>query len=232
MVNINKHKFLLVQILKDIYSDVALSSRLGFKGGTALMLFYGLPRFSVDLDFNLIQKEETDLVYEKIKNIVLKYGKIKDEAKKHFGLIVVLDYGMDERSLKIEISNRQGLDRYETKTYLGIPMQVMLEADLFANKLCALLDRGKVINRDVFDCYFLMQRRTPVNIGIVENRMKMHFSAYMEKCIVEIEKINDKRILSGLGDLMDEGIKTKIKQNIKKDTIALLKLYKEFPITE
>lgn len=232
MVDINKHKFLLVQILKDIYSDVALSSMLGFKGGTALMLFYGLPRFSVVLDFDLLKTDETDLVYERVKNIVLKYGNIKDEAKKHFGIIVVLDYGMDERNLKLEISNRLGLDRYETKNYLGIPMQVMVEADLFANKLCALLDRGKVINRDIFDCYFLMQRRTPVNIGIVEKRMKMQFSAYVEKCIIEIEKVNEKRILSGLGDLMDEGIKTTIKQNLKKDTIALLKLYKEFPIKE
>ncbi len=63
MVDISKHKFLLVRILKDIYSDVAISSYLGFKGGTALMLFYGLPRFSVDLDFNIIKKEQTDVVY-------------------------------------------------------------------------------------------------------------------------------------------------------------------------
>ncbi len=137
---------------------------------------------------------------------------------------------MDERNLKIEISNRHGLDRYELKTYLGIPVKVMVEADLFANKLCALLDRGKVINRDIFDCWYLMQRRTPVNINIVENRMKMQFADYIEKCITELEKINNKRILSGLGDLIDYNNKATIRQNLKKDTIALLKLYKEFPI--
>jgi hypothetical protein len=46
MVNINKHKFFLLQILKDICSDIELGSCLGFKGGTALMFFYDLPRFS------------------------------------------------------------------------------------------------------------------------------------------------------------------------------------------
>jgi hypothetical protein len=46
MIDQNRHRFLMVQILKDIYSDLDLSSNLGFKGGTALMFFYGLPRFS------------------------------------------------------------------------------------------------------------------------------------------------------------------------------------------
>ena len=32
MVSINKHKFFLTQILKDIYSDIELANCLGFKG--------------------------------------------------------------------------------------------------------------------------------------------------------------------------------------------------------
>lgn len=231
MFDVNKHKFLLVQILKDIYSDVELSNALGFKGGTAIMLFYGLPRFSVDLDFNLLIKEKEDVVYSKVRDIILKYGKIKDEAKKHFGVIVVLDYGQNERNLKIEISNREGLDSYEIKNYLGIPIQVMRESGLFANKLCALLDRGEIINRDVFDCYFLMQKRTPINVEIVESRMKTDFKSYLEKCIKEAEKLNEKRILSGLGDLMDEETKRFVRKSLKTEFISLLNFYKEFPIT-
>lgn len=46
MVDINKHKFFLFQVLKDIYEDKELAGVLGFKGGTALMFFYDLPRFS------------------------------------------------------------------------------------------------------------------------------------------------------------------------------------------
>lgn len=57
MIDLNKHKFLLIQILKDIYSDIELSNSLGFKGGTALMFFYDLPRFSVDLDFNVLDAD-------------------------------------------------------------------------------------------------------------------------------------------------------------------------------
>jgi len=35
MVSINKQKFFLMQILKDIYSDIELANCLGFKGSTA-----------------------------------------------------------------------------------------------------------------------------------------------------------------------------------------------------
>ena len=44
----NKHKFFMLQLLKDIFSDALLSSVLAFKGGTATMFFHNLPRFSTD----------------------------------------------------------------------------------------------------------------------------------------------------------------------------------------
>ena len=72
MVNINKHKFFLTQILKGIYSDIELANCLGFKGGTALMFFYDLPRFSVDLDFNLLDLVKEKTVYDKVRKILLK----------------------------------------------------------------------------------------------------------------------------------------------------------------
>jgi len=62
----------MTQVLKDIYTDADLAAYLGFKGGTALMLFYELPRFSVDLDFNLLQPEKNEIVYQKIRKIALK----------------------------------------------------------------------------------------------------------------------------------------------------------------
>ena len=52
-LNISTHKTVLFQILKDIYSDSLVAPFLGFKGGTAAVMFYGLDRFSVDLDFDL-----------------------------------------------------------------------------------------------------------------------------------------------------------------------------------
>ncbi|OJX91593.1 MAG: hypothetical protein BGP01_01810 [Paludibacter sp. 47-17] len=230
MVNINKHKFFLTQILKDIYADIELANSLGFKGGTALMFFYDLPRFSVDLDFNLLDSAKEKAVYEKVRKILLKYGKIFDEAMKFYGPIIVLDYGVGERKLKIEISSREWNNHYERKNLLGINMQVMVAPDMFAHKLCALLDRGELTNRDIFDNWFFMQRQTPVNKEIVEARMEMSLADYLQKCIDHLESRNDRGILNGLGELMDEDMKKFVRTKLRTETISLLRFYKEFPI--
>lgn len=88
MFEINRHKFFMLQILRDIYKHPLLSSVLGFKGGTACMFFYGLPRFSTDLDFNLLDISKEKDVYVEIRKILLEYGKIHDEALKFYGLSV------------------------------------------------------------------------------------------------------------------------------------------------
>ena len=63
VLNISTHKTILFQILKDIYSDTLISPFLGFKGGTAALLFYKLGRFSVDLDFDLLGESKEDLIF-------------------------------------------------------------------------------------------------------------------------------------------------------------------------
>ena len=230
MVDINRHRFFLVQILKDIYSDLELANYLGFKGGSALMFFYDLPRFSVDLDFNLLDVEKEILTHRKVRQILLKYGKIFDEATKFFGPLIVQDYGMNEHKLKVEISNRLFDDRYEIKNLLGINMKVMVQEDMFAHKLCALLDRDAMANRDIFDCWFFMQRQTPVNKSIVESRMEMSLSQYLQACIELLERMSDKGLLHGMGELLDSEMKRFVQTKMRSELIKFLKFYKEYPI--
>jgi len=58
MLNKEKHQLIMGRILKDVYTDVSIAPLLGFKGGTCAYFFYGLPRFSVDLDFDLFSPDE------------------------------------------------------------------------------------------------------------------------------------------------------------------------------
>jgi len=44
-MNINKHRLLMLQLLKDIFQNELLSFCLALKGGTCLMFFRGLQRF-------------------------------------------------------------------------------------------------------------------------------------------------------------------------------------------
>ena len=230
MLDRNRHKILLIQILKDIYSDIELATLLGFKGGTAMMFFYDLPRFSVDLDFNLMNADKQDVAFQKVRNILLKYGKISDEAQKFYGPLLVLNYGEGERNLKVEISNRVFSNRYEIKNFLGINMLVMVAPDMFAHKVCALLDRNMLTNRDIFDCWFFMQKRTPINTELVEVRMRMPYADYIQKCIDKLEAMSDRGLLQGLGELMDADVKTFVKTKLRNETITLFRFYKDYPI--
>ena len=225
----NKHKFFMLQLLKDIFSDALLSSILAFKGGTAAMFFHNLPRFSTDLDFNLLDPEKETEVYDRVRKIVSKYGKIHDEAIKHYGVIIVLDYGIGERKLKIEISNRFFDNHYEIRNYLGLQMRVMVKEDMFAHKLCALLDRTEITSRDVFDCWFFLKERTSINKAIVESRMGMSVEEYLDKCITAVRNIPEKSLISGLGDLTEGEMKNFVRNGLKDELISLLTIFQAFP---
>ena len=101
---------------------------------------------------------------------------------------------------------------------------------MFAHKLCALLDRDMIANRDIFDVYFFMQQKTPINKNIVEKRMDMEFKEYIDSCITKIEKLPGKSLLNGIGELVDNNLKSFVRDQLKEETIQLLKMYGEFPL--
>ena len=230
MLDINRHKLFMLQILKDIYSNPLLAVNLGFKGGTACMFFHNLPRFSVDLDFNLINADYEDQIYDTVRTILLKYGKIHDEAKKFYGPILVLDYGAGDRKLKVEISKRDFGDKYVIANLLGLNIKLMAKENMFAHKLCAMLDRNEITNRDIFDCWFYMENRTPINRKVVEQRMGKPLETYLQDCIDRLNSMSDRGMLNGLGELMDDDMKKFVKTKLRKEAIQLLEFYKLCPI--
>jgi len=229
-MNKNKHRFYLTQILTDIYSDRELARYLGFKGGTALMFFHNLPRFSVDLDFDLLVTEKAEPVYTKIKNILLKYGKIHDEAQKFFGDLLALDYEHGERNLKIDISHRIYSDEYEIKNLLGISVKIMKISDMFSHKLVALLGRKEIADRDIFDCWWFMNCQTPVKTAMIEELTQKTYSDYMQECIEVMENLPKRSLLYGLGELLEQDMKTFVRNKLRTEILTLLRFYKDFPM--
>lgn len=218
------HKTILFQILKDVYSDTTIAPFLGFKGGTAALMFYGLDRFSVDLDFDLLAEDKETLVFDKILTIVKKYGTIKESYIKRFNLFCSISYADQAHNIKLEINRRQFGSSYEIKTYLGVSMLVMVPADMFAHKLMAMHERIGKTSRDIYDVWFFLARHFPINQAIVQNRSQLPLSALIQKCIDQLENLNNKHILDGVGELLSVGQKDWAKAKLKAETIALLKL--------
>lgn len=223
-LDISVHKTILFQILKDIFSDTEIAPFLGFKGGTAALMFYGLSRFSVDLDFDLLDDSKEDKVFEKVVEIIKKYGTLKESYKKRFNLFCLLSYEDKAHNIKVEINRRQFGSSYELKTYLGVPMIVMVKEDMFAHKLMAMYERIGKTSRDIYDVWYFLSNRFPINKEIVEKRSKMTFDQLVQSCIEKLEGLSNRHILDGVGELISGSQKDWAKAKLKEETISLLKL--------
>lgn len=212
-----------MQILKEIYTEPSLGPVLGFKGGTAAHFFYDLGRFSVDLDFDLLNEREEDNVFKKTEKILREFGTIKEKYKKRYTQIFIISYDDTSPNIKVEINKRRFGSRYELKHYLGISMLVMVRDDMFAHKIVALLERTKMANRDIYDVWFFLRHNWPINKEIIEMRTGTSFKQYWGKCVKFAEALKDRKILDGMGELLEEKQKIWAKINLKNDLLFLLK---------
>lgn len=230
MLSKTNHEMIMGQILRDIYSDISIAPLLGFKGGTCAYFFYGLPRFSVDLDFDLffLEAGNKKIVADKIKEIVGHYGTITDFAVKEKTILFELLYTKNERRLKIEISTFSTIpdlkNHYILKEYFGIPMLIAEKELMFSTKLVALTNRRKFTMRDVYDIWFFGHNHWPFSPEIIGNQTGESLKKYLSNCIAHIEKIPDSQLLTGIGELLKDKQKTWIKNNLKKETITFLKI--------
>ncbi len=223
-LDIAAYRSALLKILKGIYTDTELGPLLGFKGGTAAYLFHDLPRFSVDLDFDLLDESHAEEVFDKVADVVGKYGAIKDKSNKKNTLFILLSYSTDDQNVKIEISKRNFGSRYELRNYLGIPMLVMRQEDMFAHKLVALTERGRTANRDLFDIHYFLNQNWAINGDIIEKRTGRTLAEHLTECIKFIDGISGRSVSPGLGELIDEKQKAWVREKLKSDTIFLLEL--------
>ncbi len=221
--NYSKHKNILLQILKDVYTETSIAPFLGFKGGSAALLFYGLNRDSVALDFDLLDESQEQIVFEKIKSIVTNYGKIIDARVKRFNLVYIVSYEINSQKIKVEVNRRKFGSHYEPKTLLGITMLVMVQEDMFAHKLMAMHERVSKTSRDIYDVWFFLQNNWSINKKIVEERSRISFTQLLQKCVKQLEEMNNRNILIGLGEFLTQSQKDWARSKLRTETIFLLK---------
>lgn len=231
MLNKEKHQLIMGRILRDIYSDTSIAPLLGLKGGTCAYLFYNLPRFSVDLDFDLFLTDDSakKLVFEKIKAILEQYGQIKDSQIKYYTIFFFLSYGEADHNIKIEISTRNLMptpkENYELREYLGISMFAGKKDYLFSSKLMVFASRSETAMRDIYDIWYFGKNNWDINVEIIKDKTGKNIRDYLSDCIAVIEKVKDNEILQGLGELVNEKEKAWLKVNLRKEAVFLLKNY-------
>ncbi len=221
MLAIQRHEQILKSIVRDIYTTPKLQVALALKGGTCLYMFYGLDRFSVDLDFNLRSESFDDNL---LNGIIEKRLTMTDRSNKRQTWFWLGSYQKTFQKVKVEVSKRDYPDRYTTKDFYGITVPIMEPACMFAHKLCAITDRPKLQNRDLYDARFMFARGFDIDEAIVKLRTGQTLNQYFARLADYIDKhVNEANVLQGLGELLSDQQKQEVKATLKRDLLFDLK---------
>jgi len=217
----SKHKRILTELLIEIAKH--LNGKVAFKGGTAAMMFYNLPRMSLDLDFDLLEKlseEEIDV----LKIILRKRGMVKEFRDKRFTLFFLLDYEINFPNIKLEFNKRIWENNsYRTVWLLGVEIKIADEKTMFSNKLVALNQRRILASRDLFDVHYFLKLGYPLNEKLILERTGETLAEYLDRTKhFIIKSYNSKNILQRLGEILDEKQKIWAKERLLSETVAEL----------
>jgi predicted nucleotidyltransferase component of viral defense system len=227
MLDTNRHGLILKQILRQIFQDNRLIGHLAFKGGTCLYLFYDLPRFSVDLDFDLLPATD-EFPFEVMSGLLSQYGQIVDSHKKEFTYFWSLSYESGWQRIKVEINRRSyEPNRYIPLDFYGISIPTMTSECMMAHKLCAISNRTTIQNRDLFDSWFMLAKKNwSPDPEIIKLRTGLTVDQYYKELVRFIaEDVSQTKVLDGLGQLlMDNHQRDWIKSNLLTELSAMLKM--------
>lgn len=223
MLEIKKHRQVMFEVISDIYKSKRGRS-LGFKGGTMAYFLNGLDRFSVDLDFDLIDPAMEKEIFEVLPKILLKHGRIKEGTNKELTLFYLLNYEPGQTNIKVEISKRvlKSME-YEWRNFYGISVKALKMEHSFAGKLLACVNRKRQANRDFYDVNFYLKKGIRPDEEVIAEATRMTVVKYFKVVRKHVEKnLTERDILRGMGELVDERQKIWIKNNLKRELLGRL----------
>lgn len=187
--------------LSELYK-LSEAEKMLFKGGTALRIVNGSPRFSEDLDFSVfgvgerdLKKFVEDLFVKVLANIEhlgvhVELGEKSDKTSGgYFGVAMFKLLDFQPVGVEINISSRNGRemrgevdsvanDFVPTYTLIHLPQDELVEEKVFG----ALLERKKP--RDFYDLYFIMRK------GMLSGDQKAQLKAVKDAILVDAKKID------------------------------------------
>jgi hypothetical protein len=149
---------------------------------------------------------------------------IKEKYKKKNTIFYLLSYSNIEMNIKVEISTRKYPDKYYNIELFGINILSLDKEYILGHKLCAVLDRSKIANRDLFELYFMLNNQWVVSEEIVQLRTGLTLVEYYKKLLKVLLSYPNKDILNGLGEVLDESQKDWVKAKLLQSLITELEI--------
>jgi len=194
------------------------SEKLLFKGGTALRIVYGSPRFSEDLDFSLFGVSDHEVksfvegLFIKTLSEIEKMGihvklgeRFGATSGGYLGIATFQMFEYQSIGVEINISTRSGViikgepdsvanNFVPTYTIIHFPQKDLVEEKIFG----ALVERKKP--RDFYDLYIMMRK------GMLSPEQKKKLAEIKSFIISEAKKINFKDELGTFLPIDQQGI--------------------------
>lgn len=221
----------LLDVLKFIDHEFnGISHQLILKGGTAINLIYtNLTRLSVDIDLDYVgslEKEQTlkdrERILESLDNYMLKEGYSVSSKSRGSAILASRTYAYinaygNRDNIKVEINfidrihilpivNRK-INYFDKEVMIKAP----LEEELFAMKICALIDRSKP--RDLYDTFRLKNDF----LNLEKDKLRKLTVFYLS--LDGIFKLNENSF---------KGIEAVSQDSIKKELLPVLKKNEKF----
>lgn len=203
--------------------------KAAFYGGTCLRIFYGLQRFSEDMDFSLLQADDSfalenyfDAIIEEFealgKEVIIKKKtkatqmNIESAFLKENTKIYDLQFTTEKQiKIKIEVDTQPPSGFLTEYKLLLLPFSFMTRcyslSDLYAGKMHAFLFRNwknRVKGRDWYDFEFYVRNNIPLNL------------AHLKKRIEQINKLFQ-------DEFSPDVFKKMMKERIEKTSIEMVK---------
>jgi len=164
-------------LLKELYES-PVGDKIVFKGGTAMRIFYGLPRYSDDLDFTMEQKFTFETFSKAVNAAVKKFDNMKisglwDKNYTYICEIKVTESWMKMPfSIKVEISKREAGEKRQAELKMAVSEDFKTQVfgkvysldSLYLDKKDALSGRDEP--KDYFDLWYICQlKKIPFEPG-------------------------------------------------------------------
>ena len=211
----------IIQVVQTLAKSRA-GSKIAFKGGTALKLFYGLPRYSEDIDYDILPKADGEELREVITRLFEKQKwEITDQALKYYTLLFEIRFSGVERNfrLKIEISTRKKQFDTTIAALRGVPVLNLEPSCLMTEKLFTFIERGA--GRDIFDAWYILNNAYPLNESMIQESFGDDRSFFLS-ILASVEKADSKKISCDTGKLLGVDYRNWMKTSFLADLKFLI----------
>lgn len=228
------HLAWMYRILSAIADDPVLVTLLRFKGGTCAAMREIINRFSIDLDFDLINTEKILEAKNRLEIIYKKLGlTIKDKSKNAPQYFLRYPKIVDNprNGIKIDVTFPPAKnDAYEPVRFAEIDrvLQCQTIPTMFAHKLIAIVGRfertGSIAARDLFDVHTFFIRGNEYKEDIIKEVRGKNGPVFCMELYDFVKKyVTQQSIDQDLNVLLTPQDFQRIRKILKQETLMLLK---------